>query len=59
MSQFFWDNIHIEERLAFHEKSNFLSFFSKFALEYMSKNKFSSDEIGNVFICDLKLKVAI
>lgn len=50
MSQFFWDNIHTEERLAFHENSNFLRFFIKFAFKYMPKNKFTKDKIGNVVI---------
>ena len=32
MGQFFWDAIHSEERLAFHENNNFVKFFSQFAL---------------------------
>jgi len=50
MSQFLWDNIHTEERLAFHENNNFLRFFVKFAHKYMPKNKFAKDKIGNVVI---------
>jgi hypothetical protein len=31
LSQFFWDSMHSEERLAFKETNNFLKFFLEFS----------------------------
>ncbi len=52
MGQFFFDSIHSEERLAFHENSYFLKFFVKFAKKEITKNKFERDHMGNIRIKD-------
>ncbi len=56
LSQYFFDSIHSEERLTFCETSNFLKFFSKFALKYINVSQFEEDTLKNKRIKDKVLK---
>ena len=52
MAQFFFDSVHKEERMAFHQTSHFMQFFYEFTRVHLTKDKFGVDYLGNICITD-------
>ena len=52
MAQFFFDSVHKEERMAFHQTSHFMQFFYEFTRVHLTKDKFGVDYLGNICIAD-------
>ena len=56
MSQFFWDSMHSEERLAFKETNNFSKFFLEFSKKEITTEKFGKNHLGYLEIKDKTLE---
>lgn len=52
LSQFFFDNVHQEERLAYGETNNFLKFFLRLSKDLITVQAFEKDLMGNVVFKD-------
>lgn len=52
MAQFFFDSVHKEERMAFHQTSHFMQFFYEFTRVHLTTDKFGFDYLGNICIKD-------
>ena len=55
LTQFFFDNIYQDDRLAYAETNLFLRIFAKFAIASISTDKFYRDSIGQVQFTDKTL----
>lgn len=59
LTQFFFDNIYQDDRLAYAETNLFLRIFAKFARASISTDKFNRDSVGQVQFKDQALRQLI